>query len=49
MNLRKKGTGSEVNITSTMVLNSYTAGPYAHILGWYSVVFYLILILTIIY
>jgi hypothetical protein len=35
MNSRKKGTGSEVNITLTMS-NCYTAGPYVQILGWYS-------------
>jgi hypothetical protein len=35
MNSRKKGTGSEVNITLTMS-NCYTAAPYVQILGWYS-------------
>jgi hypothetical protein len=47
MNLRKKGTGSEVN--HDLVSNCYTAGPYVQILGWYSMVFYLILTLTIVY
>jgi hypothetical protein len=40
MNSRKKGTGSEVNITLTMS-NCYTAGPYVQILEWYSMVFLL--------
>jgi hypothetical protein len=30
------------------VSNCYTAGPYVYILGWYRVVFYLILTLTIV-
>jgi hypothetical protein len=37
MNSRKKCTGSEVNITSTMIWAKIvihpTAGPFAHILG----------------
>jgi hypothetical protein len=52
MNSRKKGTVSEVNITLTMIwcqIVIHTAGPYDQILGWYSMVFYFILTLTIVY
>jgi hypothetical protein len=42
MNSRRKGTGSEVTITSTMIWDKIvgTSDPYAHILGWYSCFFF---------
>jgi hypothetical protein len=51
MNLRKKGTGSEVNITSTMIWGKIVIQlvHMRHILGWHSILFYLIVTLTIVY
>jgi hypothetical protein len=43
MNSRKKGTGSEVNITLTMIWCQIVIQlVHIQILGWYSMVFYFI-------